>query len=89
MGLHIEIFSSPGCSKCGHGKVILKKIAEEIGQDKIKWEEVNILEKMDYAIELGVLSTPAIAIGGKLVFVGLPSEKKLRKEINRRLEGVL
>lgn len=87
MNLHIEIFSSPGCSKCGHGKIMLGKIADEIGKGRISWQEVNILERMDYAIELGVLSTPAIAIDGKLVFVGLPSEKKLRKELEKRLSG--
>jgi protein-disulfide isomerase len=49
----------------------------------VQWREVNILEEMDYAVDLGVLSTPAIAINGKLVFTGLPSHKKLHRALQQ------
>ena len=62
MGITVEVFSSPGCSKCSHARELLKKIALEKGADCIQWREVNILEELDYAVSLGVLSTPAIAI---------------------------
>jgi len=84
--LKIEIFSSPGCGKCGHAKESLRKIAEEFGDDKLQWREVNILEELDYAVELGVLSTPAIAIDGELCFASLPSAKTLRQQITALLE---
>ena len=68
MSIKVEVFSSPGCGKCTHAKEALKKIAEELGPKRIDWREVNVLEEMDYAVSLGVLSTPAIAVDGKLVF---------------------
>ena len=83
--IKIEVFSSPGCGKCAQAKAVLKTIAEELGQDKVTWRDVNILEEMDYAVDLGVMSSPAIAIDGELVFSSLPSAGKLRKEIDRRL----
>lgn len=83
--LKIEVFSSPGCSKCGHAKEVLRNLADELGGDKIQWHEVNILDEMDHAIELGVLSTPSIAINSELVFTSLPSAKKLRAELESRL----
>lgn len=83
--LKIEIFSSPGCGKCGHAKEELRRLADELGGDKIQWREVNILDEMDHAIELGVLSTPSIAINSELVFASLPSEKKLRAELEKQL----
>lgn len=83
--LEIEVFSSPGCSKCGHAKDVLRNMVTELGGEKIQWREVNILDEMDYAIELGVLSTPSIAINNELVFTSLPSAKKLRTELERRL----
>jgi len=89
MSIKVEVFSSPGCSKCGHAKEVLRKLAEEWGGGLIDWREVNILEEMDYAVELGILSTPAITIGGELVFTGLPSTKKLRLELERRLKIIL
>ena len=64
---------------------MLKAIVEEIGQDRITWRDVNILEEMDYAVELGVMSSPAIAIDGRLAFSSLPSPDKLRAELNKRL----
>lgn len=72
----VEVFSSPGCGKCGHARECCAGLADELGG--IDWREVNVLEEMDYAVSLGVLSTPAIAIDGALVFTGLPSAAKLR-----------
>ena len=86
--LKIEVFSSPGCSKCGHAKEVLRNLADELGGDKIQWREVNILDEMDHAIELGVLSTPSIAINSELVFTSLPSAKKLRAELESRLQEI-
>lgn len=81
----VEVFSSPGCGKCTQAKSMLKAIVEEVGQGKITWRDVNILEEMDYAVELGVMSSPAIAIDGELVFSSLPSSAKLRTELSKRL----
>ncbi len=83
--LKVEVFSSPGCSKCGHAKEVLRKIAEELGGGRITWREVNVLEELDYAVRLGVLSTPAIAVNGELVFTALPSARKLRETLEQRL----
>lgn len=87
MNLNVEIFSSPGCSKCGHAKDVLRKLADEIGGNKIQWREVNILDDLDYAVSLGVMTTPSIAINGELIFSSLPSAKKLRTELESRLKG--
>ena len=88
MSINIEIFSSPGCGKCGHAKEVLYKIADAMGGDKIQWREVNILEEIDYAVGLGVMTTPSIAINGKLIFAGLPSAKKLRGELKQQLQAL-
>jgi len=79
--IKVDVFSSPGCSKCSHTKEILRKLVEELGGDAIQWREVNILDELDHAVQLGVLSTPAISINGELVFSSLPSVNKLRTEL--------
>lgn len=84
--IKIEVFSSPGCSKCGHAKEMLRKVAEELDADRITWREVNILDELDYSVKMGVMSTPAIAIDNELVFRGLPSAKKLRVYLENKLE---
>ena len=83
--IEVEVFSSPGCGKCARAKALLSAVAHELGADRIHWREVDILEEMDYAVELGIMSTPAIAIDGKLVYTSLPSVKKLRAELDKRL----
>ena len=87
MPVNVEVFASPGCSKCGHAKEILRRLAEEIGGERIRWREVNILEEMDHAVALGVMSTPAIAIDGELVFTSLPGKSKLEQALRERLEA--
>ena len=86
MTINVEVFSSPGCGKCGHAKDVLRTIAQEMG-DQIAWREVNILEELDYAVRLGVMSTPAIAVNGKLVFTALPSAAKLRLALEQALRA--
>lgn len=81
MTIRVEVFSSPGCGKCGHARDVLKKVAEEIGGGRIAWREVNVLDEMDYAVSLGVLSTPAIAVNERLLFTALPSARKLRQTL--------
>ena len=85
MSINVEVFSSPGCGKCGHAKDVLRSLVDEIGGNKINWKEVNILDDLDRAVELGVMSTPSIAIDDELVFSSLPSAKKLRAELENRL----
>lgn len=85
MSVKVEVFSSPGCGKCGHAKDLLKRVSEELGAGRIDWREVNVLDELDYAVRLGVLSTPAIALNGKLVFTSLPSARKLRAALEEQL----
>jgi len=82
--IKIEIFTSPGCGKCGHAKTTLRKMVEELGEEQYSWREVNILDELDYAVDLGVLSTPAIAIDGELCFTSLPSARQLRQQLIER-----
>jgi len=83
--LRVEVFSSPGCVKCARAKAILRAVADELGGARISWREVDILEETDYAVDLGVIGAPAIAIDGALVFPSLPRPAKLRAELLRRL----
>lgn len=86
MPVKVEVFSSPGCAKCAHARALLKALAESLGGGRVVWREVDILKEMDYAVELGVMSAPAIAIDGQLIFTSLPKAGKLREELTRRLQ---
>ena len=83
----VEVFSSPGCAKCAHARSMLRAIAAELGVNRVSWREVDILVETERALEVGVLSAPAIAIDGELVFPSLPRPDRLRAELARRLEA--
>lgn len=85
MPVEIEVFTSPGCGKCGRAREVLRHIAQDMGEQHIRWREVNIRDELDHAVELGVLAAPAIAIDGELVFTTLPSARRLREALQDRL----
>jgi len=75
--MKVELFHAPGCSKCAAAREGLKAAATAARPD-VEWREINVLDEMDYAIERGVLSLPAIVIDGELVFSSLPNPQQLR-----------
>jgi thioredoxin 1 len=84
--LKIELISAAGCRKCAHAKEELKAVAEEAASSELCWREVNVLDELDYAVSLGVLTLPAMAMNGRLVFPSLPTPDQLRAEITRHLQ---
>jgi len=81
MTIVIEIFESPGCQNCGKATDLLKHIIQKYSLENVQWHKVSVLDEIDYAVEMGILATPAIAINGQLVFTSLPSEEKFYQEI--------
>lgn len=85
--MDIDVFVLPGCGRCLAGLPALKEIAHSFGLDAFRWQEHNLLENIDQAVQLGILSAPSIAIGGRLAFSALPSPQQLRTELARLLTG--
>jgi hypothetical protein len=81
--MKIELFYTPGCEKCANSKGALRALATELVPNVV-WRELNALDELDYAVEVGVLTLPAIAIDGELVFSSLPTCRQLRREITKR-----
>lgn len=84
MRIKIEIFCSPGCRNCEQAKKVLNKLVTENKDYQVEWRDLNILEELDYAVSLGVLNVPAIAINGKLEFFGMPPVGKLLAILNEK-----
>ncbi len=78
----VELFHAPGCKKCEAAQADLKAVALRAAGG-LDWRELNVLDALDYAVELGVLTLPAIAIDRKLVFTGLPTPEQLREALIR------
>lgn len=84
--LWVEVLTASGCARCQKAKDLVRAVIAELPGAHIHYREINVVDEIDYAVRLGVMSTPAIALGGKLVFPAPPSKAKLRRAILDRLE---
>ena len=83
--IKIELISASICNRCGDARKRLQSLMDELDDDRIQYREIDVLEELDYVVSLGVLTTPAIAIDGELVFTAMPSLKRLGDELQKRL----
>jgi len=83
--IKLELISSAGCKKCATARNELKAAAEDFAQGEVEWRDVNVLDELDYAVSLGVLTLPAVAINGTLVFTSLPTPERLRAELAKHI----
>lgn len=81
--MKIEIFSAKGCQKCEASQAGLREVALDM-VPAVEWRLVNVLDELDYAVELGVLSLPSVAIDGEVVFTSLPTAKQLRAALEKK-----
>lgn len=75
----VELFFAQGCSKCAETRDALRAAAQSTGA--VEWTETDIAKNPSRAVDFGVVSTPAVAIGGKLRFASMPTPADLRKAI--------
>ncbi len=81
--MKVELIYAAGCAECMTARAGLRCAAEAVVAG-VEWTEINVLDALDYAVELGVLTLPALAIDGSLVFAALPTPAQLRDELLKR-----
>lgn len=82
--MKVELFQTAGCRSCADSRDALKSVAEQ-AVPGIQWRDVDVARELDYAVELGVMSLPAMAVDGQLAFSSLPTPAQLRDELERRV----
>lgn len=80
--IQVELFFTGGCSKCAEFRDALREAAESTAM--VEWKEIDIGKNPHRAVDVGVISTPALAIDGTLVFKSFPSVSDLRGAIKAR-----
>ena len=82
--MKVEVLHAPGCAKC-LGQLPSLEAAARQADPNVEWKELDIVQALDYAVELGVLKPPAVAIDGELAFSSLPTVGALRAAMRKRL----
>jgi len=81
----IEIFGS-GCESCKKLFDLTKKAVTEMGLDI----EVEYIDDIQKAMELGVMSFPVLAINGKPIIVGMiPNVEEIKETIINYQKGIV
>ncbi len=81
--MKVEMFYTPGCSECATAHAELRTAAQE-AVENLEWRELNVLDELDYAVELGVITLPSIAVDGELVFTSMPTVAQLLEALRKR-----
>ncbi len=78
----VELYYSDTCRDCHQLRTILMEILPK----SMRFKEINIShpEGQRRASELNIMSVPAIAIDGEVIFVGRTSREELFREISLR-----
>ena len=71
----VDLFWASSCSRCKKAKLELRDAIQLHKSNRLCYREIDVLEEIDYAVEVGVSRTPSIAINGKLIFSSLPRIK--------------
>ena len=75
----VELFFTAGCEKCAEARDSLRQAAQSAGV--VEWKEVDIGKDPNRAVDVGVISTPALAIDGELVLSRMPAAQELKRAI--------
>lgn len=81
MSVTVELLHIPGCERCAESRKALCEAAQVAAGDELVWRDLDVIEHMDYAVSLGVLTLPALAINGHLIFSSLPTPDQLRRAL--------
>jgi hypothetical protein len=83
--MKVEIFYTPSCSACVATHEKLRAVAREV-VSSVEWHDLSVVENVDRAVELGVLTVPSIVIDDELVFTSMPTVTQMRRELTKRLK---
>lgn len=82
--IEILILSTPNCSSCKKARAMLEGMQKEI---PMHIGERDVLAHPELLQRYPMMAAPGIVINGKLEFIGVPDEKKLREKLLNAKEG--
>lgn len=80
--IEIELVKTQNCSHCARVKEVLKKLAPEFPDMKVKEILMTTDKGMELVQKYGIMASPGVIINGKLAFTGGASESQLRNKLN-------
>src|SRR6266705_4988387 len=85
--MHVLILTQEHCGFCEQAKEVLDRLAPEYGLS-VSTLDLDSPKGEALAVRGGILFPPGIFLDGEPFSYGRPSERRLRREIERRLRSV-
>ena len=85
--MNVLLLTQEQCGFCAQAKEILNRLAPEYGLS-VSTLDVSSPEGEALAVQSGLLFPPGILLDGEPFSYGRPSERRLRGEIERRLNSM-
>ena len=85
--MNVLLLTQQDCAFCTQAKEILARLSAEYGFS-VSALDVSSPEGEALAVRSGILFPPGIFLDGEAFSYGRPSERRLRREIERRLKFV-
>lgn len=79
----VLLLTQAECGFCDHAKDVLARLQQEFSLT-VREQDLASPAGKRLAVTLGVVFAPGIVLDGELFSYGRPSERKLRKELQRR-----
>lgn len=83
--VELTLLTQADCAFCDDAKQILDRLSQEYPL-AIETHDLASAEGRELAVAGGVMFAPGILIEGEPFSYGRPSERKLRRELGRRLQ---
>jgi len=79
----VLLLTQPACDFCDHAKAVLARLQQEF-ELNVEVADLDSPNGRQLAQTLGIVFAPGVLLDGELFSYGRPSERKLRKELQRR-----
>lgn len=79
----VLLLTQPACDFCDHAKAVLARLQQEF-ELNVEVADLDSPDGRRLAQTLGIVFAPGVLLDGELFSYGRPSERKLRKELQRR-----
>lgn len=83
--IEVLVLTQSDCRYCEHAANVLSHLSREYPLE-LRWEELDSAEGRELAASGGILFAPGIFLDGEPFSYGRPSERRLRRELARRIE---
>lgn len=80
----LELFTHAGCFSRKDADKVIQKILQDFPD--VSFREVDMLQEPTRASEIGIQMPPTLVYNGKIMFIGIPSEAKLRELLRAEAE---